>query len=431
MPSAPLAVPSQDPPADLIPRSGLLEAVASVPHRAPRNGERRFGTGAELGRVAVVHDWLPVYAGAERVLEQMLGVLPRPQLFTLLDFLEGEQRAFLGDTPVRTSFMQRLPRVRTHYRYYVPFAPLAVEQFDFGGFDTVISSSYVAAKGVLTTADQFHLAYVHSPVRYAWDLHAEHATLAGGGLRGMLARIALHYLRLFDVASANRVDAFVANSQHVARRIWKTYRRRAAVVYPPVDTSAFALHEAKEEYYVTVSRLVPYKRMDLIVRAFALRPDRELIVIGDGPELDALRRLAPPNVAVLGFQPFEVVRHYMQRARAFVFAAEEDFGIVPVEAQACGTPVIAFGRGGSVETVLDGETGVLFPEQSVDALLDALDRFERMAFEQMAFEPGRVREHAERFGVARFRRAFAEVVEREHAAFLHHGGLPAFDRAAP
>lgn len=399
------------------PRSDLHASIASVPHGALRNGEARSGLSGDA-RAAVVHDWLPVYAGAERVLEHILAVLPRPTLYTLLDFLPPTQREFLAGAPVHTSFIQRLPLARTRYRYYLPLAPLAIEQFDLSPYDVVVSSSYVVAKAALTSADQFHLSYVHSPVRYAWDLHAEHVRHAGRGPRGLVARLVLHYLRMFDAVAASRVDAFVANSHNVARRIWKTYRRPCDVVHPPVDTDRFTPYEHKEDYYVTVSRLVPYKRVDLIVEAFSSRRDRELIVIGDGPDLARIRRMAGPNVSVLGYQPFDVVRHYLQRARAFVFAAEEDFGIAPVEAQACGTPVIALGRGGSRETVLEGETGVFFPEQSPEALLAALAAFERS---RERLEPGRIREHAERFSSARFRWEFEAALERAHHVFLTHG----------
>jgi len=206
--------------------------------------------------------------------------------------------------------------------------------------------SYAVAKGVLTRADQLHISYVHSPIRYAWDLYHDYMKRGRlSGLRGMVARVVLHYLRMYDVTTAPRVDVFLANSQHVARRIWKTYRRPAQVVYPPVDIERFTRRDKKEDYYLTMSRLVPYKRVDLIVKAFSEMPDKELVVIGDGPEYEAIKRLAGPNVTMLGYQPDDAVTYYMQRARAFLFAAEEDFGIVPVEAQACGTPVIAYGRG--------------------------------------------------------------------------------------
>ena len=367
-------------------------------------------------KVALVHDWLPVYGGAERVLEQMIHALPQSELFSLFEFLPEEQRAFLGGRKVNTSFIQRLPWAQSRYRYYLPLTPLAIEQFDLRDFDVVVSSSYVVAKGALTSSSQCHVAYVHSPMRYAWDLQATYLKDHGleRGLRGLLIRLILHYLRLYDVTSAHRVDAFAANSRHVAQRIWKTYRRESTVIYPPVDVEAFTPLGQKEDYYLTVSRMVPYKRVDLIVEAFTRMPDRELIVIGEGPDLDRVRRMAGRNVTVLGYQPFDVVRHYMQRARAFVFAAEEDFGIVPVEAQACGTPVIAYGRGGATETVIEGQTGIFFREQTADSLIGAVDRFESL---RRRFSVEQIRSHAELFSKERFACEFLDFVETAHRSF--------------
>jgi glycosyltransferase involved in cell wall biosynthesis len=371
-------------------------------------------------RTAIVHDWLPVYAGAERVLEQMIRVLPGADLFTLIDFLPEADRGFLGGRPVTTSFIQRLPFARRRYRYYLPFAPLAAEQFDLAGYDVVVSSSYVVAKGVLTSPQQLHVSYVHSPVRYAWDLYLQYLREAGveRGVRSGFIRLVMHYLRLFDVASANRVDVFVANSRHVARRIWKTYRRRASVLYPPVDTDAFALHREKADFYVTVSRLVPYKQVGLLVEAFNGMPDRKLVVIGDGPDFKKLRERAGPNVELLGHQPLAVLQEHLAHARAFVFAAEEDFGIAPVEAQACGTPVIAYGAGGARETVVEGETGLFFPEQTPASLRGAVRAFEARPH---AFDPERIRQHAEQFSAARFREAFAALVARAWERFQEAG----------
>jgi glycosyltransferase involved in cell wall biosynthesis len=371
--------------------------------------------------VGVIHDWLPVYAGAERVLEQMIRVLPDATLYSLIDFVPDEQRDFLQGKPVNTSFIQRMPFAERYYRYYLPLAPFAVEQFNVYDHDIVLSSSYAVAKGALTRADQLHLSYVHSPIRYAWDLQFQYLEQRGlSGLRGLVARLVLHYMRLFDATSADRVDAFAANSRYVARRIWKTYRRKATVIYPPVDTERFTLYEDKEPFYLAMSRLVEYKRMDLIVRAFNQMPDKELIVIGDGPESNRLETLAGPNVSLLGRQPNEAVEYYMQRARAFVFAAEEDFGIVPVEAQACGTPVIAYGKGGARETVVPEETGLFFQKQSVEALIDAVRRFDRS---RRQFVPGRIRAHAEQFSAGRFRRRLSDWVASSYHAFQEDGRI--------
>jgi glycosyltransferase involved in cell wall biosynthesis len=368
-------------------------------------------------KVAIVHDWLVAPGGAEKVLEQMIQCFPDADLFSLVDFLDD--RAPVCGKAVTTSFIQRLPRARTRYRAYLPLMPLAIEQFDLGSYDLVLTSSYAVAKGVLVGPDQIHVSYVHSPMRYAWDLQHQYLREARltRGPRSWAARALLHYLRGWDSRSANGVDRLIANSQFVARRIMKTYRRDAAVIAPPVDVERFDLCEQKEGFYLTASRLVPYKRVDLIVDAFRAMPSRRLVVIGDGPEMAAIRAKAGPNIAVLGYQPFDVLRDYMQRASAFVFAAEEDFGIVALEAQACGTPVIAYGKGGALETVVPvGEarpTGVYFGRQTVSALQEALERFER---QRVLITPAACRANAERFSAATFRHAFMLEVTRTIAA---------------
>ncbi|MDB5351971.1 MAG: glycosyl transferase group 1 family protein [Planctomycetota bacterium] len=362
-------------------------------------------------RVAVVHDWLCNYAGSERVLEQILAIYPEADLFTVVDFLKAEDRAWLAGRPVRTSFIQRLPFARRWFRLYLPLMPLAVEQLDLGGYDLVISSSHAVAKGVLTTGDQLHVSYVHTPMRYAWDMHHEYLSrpLVSRGIGSALARCVIHYIRFWDQATAHRVDAFVANSRFVARRIRKTYRREVEVIYPPVDTETFFEHSARDDYYLCVSRLVPYKRIDLIVDAFTRTPQRRLVVIGDGPQLAELAERAGPNVTLMGHQPRHVMRDAMQRARAFVFAAQEDFGIAVAEAQACGTPVLCYGKGGATESVIDGQTGVFFTEQTIGSLLDAVERFEAVPDD---FDPREIRRNAERFGNDRFREEFEAMITR-------------------
>ncbi|MBX2820674.1 MAG: glycosyltransferase family 4 protein [Rhodothermaceae bacterium] len=366
---------------------------------------------------AIVHDWLPVYAGAERVLEQMIHVLPESELFSLIDFLPPDQRDFLQGKSVNTSFIQKLPLARSKYRFYLPFVPFATEQFNLTSHDIVVSSSYVAAKGVLTTANQLHISYVHSPIRYAWDLHFQYLKEGGleKGLKGLMAKLILHYVRLFDVSTSNRVDHYVANSKTVARRIWKTYRRQAEVIYPPVDTSAFTLCEDKEDFYLTASRLVPYKKIDLLVEAFRDMPDKQLVVIGDGPDYDKIVARATPNIKMLGHVPFEDLKNYMQHAKAFLFAAEEDFGIVPVEAQACGTPVVAFGKGGATETVIPGETGLFFYEQTEASVQAAIEQLERV-YPQLSHS--RIRENALRFSGERFKTEFQHMVSRVYNDFM-------------
>lgn len=368
-------------------------------------------------RIAIMHDWLPVYGGAERVLEQIINVFPEADLFSMVDLIPDGQRDFLQNKPVRTSFIQKLPFARTKYRSYLPLMPLAVEQFDFSSYDLILSSSYAVAKGIITGPDQLHICYCHSPIRYAWDLQNQYLATAGltKGPKSWITRSILHYMRSWDAQSASRVDSFIANSQFVARRIEKTYRREAAVIHPPVDLAGFTLQPEKEGYYLTASRMVPYKRIDLIVEAFSQMPEHELRVIGEGPEFEKIKAKAGPNVKMLGYQSFAVLKEQMQKARAFVFAAEEDFGIAPVEAQACGTPVIAFGKGGVTETVIDGETGVFYDAQTIESLQTGVREFEAMGDK---FDPVRIRRNAMRFSAERFQHEFALQVARAWETFI-------------
>ena len=364
-------------------------------------------------KVAVVHDWLTLCAGGERVLEQILNIWPEADLFSVVDFLSDEDRRQLRGKHATTTFIQRLPWARRRYRAYLPLMPLAIEQLNLDRYDMVISSSHAVAKGVITGPDQLHVSYVHSPMRYAWDLQHQYLAEAGltRGIRSALARLVLHYMRIWDLRSSNGVDHFVANSNFIARRIRKVYRREAEVVHPPVNIDRFSLRSDKEDFYFTASRMVPYKKIPLIVEAFTRMPGRRLVVVGDGPEFERARAGAGPNVRMLGYQGNEVLVDHMQRARAFVFAAEEDFGIAPVEAQACGTPVIAYGKGGALETVVgDGEhrTGLFFGEQTVDAVRDAVERFEALAVPPT---PAACRHNAERFGCQLFRNRFSELVD--------------------
>jgi glycosyltransferase involved in cell wall biosynthesis len=372
-------------------------------------------------RIAIVHEWLTTYAGSERVLEQILHCYPDADLYSLVDFLPQSERAFLGQKRVTTSFLQHWPFAAKHYRKYLPLMPLAVEQFDLSGYDLVISSSHAVAKGVLTGPDQLHVSYIHSPIRYAWDLQHQYLRESGHdkGLDGFLARYMLHKIRLWDHRTANSVDAMIANSRFIGRRIWKVYRREAAVIYPPVDVSAFSLRVDKEDFYLTASRMVPYKKIELIVDAFRRMPEKRLVVIGDGPGFAAIRSRCPANVELLGYQSFAVLRDYLQRARAFVFAAEEDFGIAPVEAQACGTPVIAYGKGGALETIkgLDSDqpTGIFFAAQTVEALSAAVARLETEGGERITAQA--CRNNALRFSIERFRDEFTGFIDRQWQAF--------------
>ena len=370
-------------------------------------------------RVAIIHDWLTIYAGAERILEQILAVFPDADLFSMVDFLPKDQRGFIRDKRITTSFIQKFPFAQTRYRQYLPLMPLAIEQFDLSAYDLVISNSYAVAKGVLTGPDQLHVCLCCSPMRYAWDLQHQYLAESGlnKGLKAWPVRWLLHRLRLWDMRTANQVDGFIAVSRFIARRIRKVYRRAATVIYPPVDVRTFTLHKRKEDFYLVVSRLVPYKKIDLIVETFSGMPEKKLVVIGDGPDKKKVCAKAKANIRILSYQPVEIVRDYMQRARAFVFMAEEDFGIAPVEAQACGTPVIAYGKGGLTETIIPGETGLLFPAQSSESMMQAVAAFESGG---CSFDPERIRKNAERFSAERFRQEFAEQIEREWTQFTRN-----------
>lgn len=371
-------------------------------------------------KISLVHEWLLSYAGSEQVSSAILHAFPEAELFSVVDFLTEEQRKkFLGKHAT-TSFIQKLPKAKKYYQKYLPLMPLAIEQLDLSEADIIISSAHSVAKGVITGPDQLHISYVHSPIRYAWDLQHQYLRESGlnTGVKGWLAKWFLHKIRIWDYRTAHGVDHFIANSQYIAHRIKKVYGREASVIYPPVDVENFEVNNEKQDYYFTASRMVPYKRIDLIVEAFSQMPDKKLIVIGDGPEMKKIQSKVKDNVTLLGYQPFSVLKEHMQNAKAFVFAAEEDFGIIPVEAQACGTPVIAFGKGGALETVrpvgVENPTGIFFGQQTVTSLRDAVDEFEKT---QSLFTPNACRENAERFSRARFDQEFRNFVEEKWSLF--------------
>ncbi|MEA1921994.1 MAG: glycosyltransferase family 4 protein [Pseudomonadota bacterium] len=376
-------------------------------------------------KVAVIHEWLLVEAGAEKVLSEILKLFPEADLFCLLDYLPARERGFIGHRVTKTSFIQKLPFAKEKYRLYLPLMPLAVEQFDLSPYDLVISCNYAVAKGVITGPDQLHISYIHSPMRYAWDLQFQYLRQANleKGLKSWLARWILHKMRLWDTRTAHGVDHYIANSEFIARRIKKVYGRQATVIHPPVATDYFTPgKEVKEDFYLTVSRLVPYKHIDTLIKAFAMIPERKLIIIGSGPEEKRLQSMASDNVTMIGFQKTETVRDYLRRARAFLFAAEEDFGIVPLEAQACGTPVIAYGRGGAKETVitLDNKpgqpaTGLFFPTQQPESVVEAILHFEK---EENKISAQACRDNALRFSTEIFRKKFKDFIDLQYSKFI-------------
>ncbi len=366
-------------------------------------------------KVAIVHYWLLTMRGGERVVEALCELYPEADIYTHVARPE-----VLSDTirrhRIRETFIARLPGARRHYQKYLPFMPLALEQLDLRDYDLVISSECGPAKGVITTPRTLHVCYCHSPMRYVWDMYWDYLRDVAKPMRPA-ARVLLHYMRRWDLASAFRVDHFISNSSFVAGRVRKHYRRASDVIHPPVDTGAFAPAEAAGDYYLMVGELVPYKRADLAVRAFS-RAGKKLVVIGAGEQLSELRRLAGPSVEVMGRQPTSVIREKYGRCRALLFPGEEDFGIVPIEAMASGRPVIALGRGGALETVVEGRTGLFFDEQTEDSLLAAVERFEAS---EATFDPEVIRRHAVRFDRRVFKEKFAARVEglmEEHRAGL-------------
>jgi len=352
-------------------------------------------TSSEM-RVAIVHYWLIGMRGGEKVVEALCAMYPHADIFTHV-YEPGAMSPTIRAHRVTTSFIGSLPRAARAYKSYLPLMPLALEQLDLRGYDLVISSESGPAKGVIPPAGALHVCYCHSPMRYVWNMFHDYRERSGPLTRWLMPPLS-HYIRTWDAVSANRVHEFVANSRTVAQRLRSYYRRDSTVIHPPVDTTSFASVSPAElgDYHLMVGELVRYKRPELAVQAFN-RSGLKLVVIGGGEMLNELRAMAGPTVTILGPQPFASLQHHYARARALIFPGEEDFGIVPVEAMASGRPVVAFGRGGATETVIEGVTGTFFMEQTVDALLDAVERCARMPF-----SPEAAVSHAGKYGVARF-----------------------------
>ncbi|MGC8766256.1 MAG: glycosyltransferase family 4 protein [Brevinematia bacterium] len=369
-------------------------------------------------RIAFVADWLVTVGGAEKVDKAIYQLYPS-DVFCLISNEKTLKEIGIPPERVNQSFISKLPFSQKKYRNYLAFFPLAIEQFDLSEYDIIISSSHAVAKGVLTTHKQLHISYCHTPIRYAWDLYHQYLREANltKGLKATIAKLILHYIRIWDLSTVNRVNYFISNSRYTASRIKKIYGREAEVIYPPVEVDKFELHTNKENFYLTASRMVPYKMIPLIVETFSRIPDRKLIVIGDGPDLEKVKEIAKgkKNIEILGYQPFDTLKHYMQRAKGFIFAAEEDFGIIPVEAQACGTPIIGFGKGGLLETVIENKTGIFFYEQKEEALKEAILKFEQIEDKINFLE---VRKNAERFSEEKFKEAFKKFVDTKISEFF-------------
>lgn len=348
-------------------------------------------------KVAIVHDWFVNYAGSERCVESFTNIFPDADIFSIVDYLNHEDREIiLKGKKSKTSFIQNLPLSKTKFRYYLPLFPQAVEQFNLNNYDLVISSSHAVAKGVLTNTYQTHICYCHTPMRYAWNNYHQYINVSGlqKGIKGLLTASTLQYLRNWDFQSSTRPDYFIANSKHISKQIKKRYNREASVIYPPVDTDKFEVNNNKEEFYLTVSRMVPNKRVDIVVNAFSKMKDKKLVVIGDGPLKKRLKKFATNNIEFIDPLPFEDLKIYMQKAKGFISAAEEDFGITVVEAMAAGTPVIAFSRGGTGESVIDNKTGILFHESSVESLIYGIEKFESNI---KSFDAYMIKEYSNKF----------------------------------
>jgi glycosyltransferase involved in cell wall biosynthesis len=365
-------------------------------------------------KVAIVHYWLVTMRGGEKVVEALCELFPEADIFTHVYDPEAISPVIRGHR-VSTTFIQKLPQAKRRYQSYLPLMPLALEQLDLRGYDLIISSESGPAKGVLTRPDALHVCYCHTPMRYVWDMYFDYKSGAGA-LKRLLMTPLVHYLKMWDYCSAGRVDHFIANSGFVAARIGKHYRRPAEVIHPPVATGDFAPASGHDNFYLVMGQLVGYKRVDIAVEAFN-RLGSRLVIIGEGEALAEVKRLAGPNVEVLGRQPFSVIKDHFSRCRALIFPGVEDFGIVPVEAMACGKPVIAFKAGGALETVVDGVTGLFFDEQSSDCLTEAVQRFESA---EGSFDPARIARHAAGFEKEIFKKKMLHFIQSKLKGQVAH-----------
>ncbi len=364
-------------------------------------------------KVAIVHDWLTGMRGGEKCLEVFCEIFPRADVYTLFH-IPGSVSPLIERMPIRTSFIQKLPFAEKRYRTYLPLFPMAIERFDLKQYDFVLSCSHCVAKGIIPSPDSLHICYTLTPVRYAWDMYDEYF----GQTRNRMIPFFIHYLRIWDVTSSDRVDHFLCASKHVENRIKKFYRREAEVIHPPVETHRFRIQGKRDDFFLIVSSLTPYKKIDLAIKAFN-HLGYPLRIIGVGPEKKRLRAMARSNVAFLGWQPDEVVADCYSNCRALVFPGEEDFGIVPIEAMASGRPVIAYRRGGALETVVSyheksnvegtAPTGLFFHEPTVESLMEAVERFLRVERE---FDPASIRNHALQWDREIFRDKIKKVVQR-------------------
>jgi glycosyltransferase involved in cell wall biosynthesis len=366
-------------------------------------------------KIAIIHDWLTGMRGGEKVLEAFCELCPQADIFTLIHN-RGSVSEIIESHQIFTSIIDNFPFKSKNYRNYLPFFPTAIEKFNLREYDLILSTSHCVAKGVITPPTSLHISYLHTPMRYVWDMYDEYF---GKEHTGWLSRKVIpffaNYLRIWDVTSSNRCDWFIANSSHVSKRIKKYYGRDATVVHPPVDISNFSIAEGRGEDYLIVSALVPYKKVDLAIRVFN-QLNKRLVIVGDGPDKDKLRRLANKNVEFVNWQPNQKLKEY---CRALIFPGEEDFGIVPLEAMACGKPVIAFGKGGALESVVgfkqgldDKSTGIFFNIQTESALLEALNQCETVSW-----NPKFIWNHAQKFSSENFKLKISDFIAEKFEIF--------------
>jgi len=358
-------------------------------------------------KVAIIHYWMVNWRGGEKVIEALLELYPEADVYTHV-YDESLTEGRLKNYSVYTTFINKLPKSKVIYQKYLPLMPVALEQLDLREYDLVISSESGPAKGVITRPDSLHVCYCHSPMRYVWDMYPDYKNSAGLLTRWLMYPM-IHYLKIWDRLSADRVDYFVANSEFVAKRINKFYRRRSKVIHPPVDVGDFEVRANKSDYYLVLGQLTPYKRADLVVDAF-LENGKKLLVVGDGEQYKELKAKENKNIRILGRQSWRECKEYLQSAKALIFPGLEDFGMVPVESMACGTPVLAYARGGALETVLDGETGYLFYEQTTNAINTCVSKFES---NEASFSPEALRVQSERFSKLIFQHKISEFIDEK------------------
>ena len=357
-------------------------------------------------KVAIVHYWLIGMRGGEKVVEALCEMYPDADIYTHV-YNPASISPTINRHQIRTTFISRLPGALRWYQRYLPLMPLALEQLDLRAYDLVISSESGPAKGVVISPGTLHICYCHTPMRYVWDMYHDYLAETGRVTRWVM-RPVMHYLRLWDLLSAFRVDHFIANSRYVSKRIAKHYRRQSDVIHPPVSVADFFVADTTEDYYLMVGQLVSYKRTDIAIQAFN-KLKRKLVIIGEGDQYEHLSRMAGPTITLLGRQPFAVIREHYAKCRALIFPGVEDFGIVPLEAMASGRPVIAYRAGGALETVAEGKTGLFFDIQSAQSLADAVTHYEAHA---ASFIPASIRAHAEAFQVSRFKQEMQSLITR-------------------